>query len=97
MYLKNAQISNTVRRSSGDPTYITLTGPSCVNKGQSFSVSAGGDWQQSAYGSPWKLNGNLNNGCKNPGCGFGAPATPGTATVTYTVGGLEGTLNIPVI
>jgi len=91
------QISNTVRRASGDPSYITLTGPSCVNKGQYFSVSAGGDWQQGAYGSPWKMNGNLNNGCKNPGCGFGAPANTGTATVTYNIRGLEGKLNIPVI
>ena len=91
------QISNTVRRASGDPTYITLTGPSCLNKGQSFSVSAGGDWQQGSYGSPWRLNGNLNNGCKNPGCGFTAPTNTGTATVTYNIRGLEGRLNIPVI
>ena len=90
------QVSNTVRRSGGDPSYLTLTGPSCVKKGENFSVTGAGDWQQSASGATWALNGIPNSGCRNPGCGFTAPNTAGTITVTYTMRGLQGKLDIKV-
>jgi len=90
------QVSNTVRRSGGDPSYLTLTGPSCVKKGENFSVTGGGDWQQSASGATWALNGVPNSGCRNTGCGFTAPNTAGTITVTYTMRGLQGKLDIKV-
>jgi hypothetical protein len=90
------QIQNTVKRPSGDPTYLTLTGPGCVKKGEVFSVSAGGDWRQSASGALWAQNGVPNYGCRNPGCGFAAPKVAGKTTVTYTMRGLQGKLDIKV-
>ena len=63
-----------------------------------FSVSSGGDWTTSAAGSQWALNGSVNWGCTNAGgCGFIAPSTPGTATVTLRIRGVVGKLNIEVI
>jgi hypothetical protein len=92
----SAPVQNTVRRGAGDPTYLTLTGPGCVKKGEVFSVSAGGDWRQSASGAVWAQNGVGNYGCRNPGCGFYAPKTAGKTTVTYTMRGLQGKLDIKV-
>jgi hypothetical protein len=100
----SAPVQNTVRRAAGDPTFLTLTGPGCVRRGQVFSVSASGDWKLSASGNPWipgswavwRQNGKENDGCKNPGCGFVAPNTVGTTTITYTLRGLEGKLVINV-
>jgi hypothetical protein len=82
---------------ANDPSWITLSGPSCIKKGDVFSVTANGDWTTSASGSPWKLNGVQNTGCRNTGCGFRAPETSGTATVTYNIRGLEGKLDINVV
>jgi hypothetical protein len=92
----SAPVQNTVRRASGDPTYLTLSGPGCVKKGEVFSVSAGGDWRQSASGAVWAQNGVGNYGCRNPGCGFLAPNRAGTTTVTYAMRGLQGKLDIKV-
>ena len=89
-------VKNTVSRAAGDPTYLTLTGPGCVKKGEVFSVSAGGDWRQSAAWALWRQDGNINGGCKNPGCGFVAPNRAGTTTITYTLRGIEGKLVINV-
>lgn len=89
-------VQNTMRRGAGDPTYLTLTGPGCVKKGEVFSVSAGGDWRQSASGAVWAQDGVPNNGCRNPGCGFYAPKTAGKTTVTYTMRGIQGKLDIKV-
>lgn len=89
-------VQNTVRRTSGDPTYLTLTGPGCVKKGEVFSVNAGGDWRQSASGALWAQDGVANYGCRNPGCGFAAPKTAGKTTITYTMRGLQGKLDIKV-
>jgi hypothetical protein len=89
-------VQNTVRRAVGDPTFLTLTGPACVKKGEVFSVSAGGDWRQSASWALWAQDGVPNNGCRNPGCGFYAPKTAGKTTVTYTMRGIQGKLDIKV-
>ena len=89
-------VQNTVRRGAGDPTFLTLTGPGCVKKGEVFSVSAGGDWRQAASGSVWAQDGVINRGCKNPGCGFYAPKTAGKTTVTYTMRGFQGKLDVKV-
>jgi hypothetical protein len=89
-------LSNKVTRSGTNPSYITLSTPTSVVPGAFFSVSAAGDWQN-ASGAVWKINGVANTGCLNPGCGFYAPTTPGTAVITYTVNGLTGTLNVPVV
>jgi hypothetical protein len=92
----SAPVQNKVSRAAGDPTYLTLTGPGCVKRGQVFSVSAGGDWRQSASGALWRQDGVPNNGCRNPGCGFVAPNTAGTTTITYTLRNLVGKLVINV-
>ena len=89
-------VQNTVRRAAGDPTYLTITGPGCVKKGEVFSVSAGGDWRQAASGSVWAQDGRANYGCRNPGCGFYAPKTAGKTTITYTMRGLQGKLDVKV-
>lgn len=92
----SAPVQNTVKRATGDPTFLTLTGPGCVKKGEVFSVTAGGDWRQSASGAVWAQDGVGNYGCRNPGCGFAAPKTAGTTTITYTMRGLQGKLDIKV-
>jgi hypothetical protein len=89
-------VQNTVRRAGGDPTYLTISGPGCVKKGEVFSVSAGGDWRQSASGAVWAQNDVANYGCRNPGCGFLAPRTAGKTTITYTMRGLQGKLDVKV-
>ena len=61
-----------------------------------FSVTAGGDWRQSASEAVWAQNGLPSNGCRNPGCGFVAPNRAGTTTVTYTLRELQGKLDIKV-
>jgi len=94
---KSTPKQNTVKRASGDPTYLTLTGPGCVKRGEVFSVSAGGDWRQAASGSVWAQDGRANYGCRNPGCGFYAPKTAGKTTITYTMRGLQGKLDIDVV
>lgn len=93
----SAPKQNTVRRATGDPTYLTLTAPGCVKKGQVFSVNAGGDWRQSASGAIWAQDGVVNGGCRNPGCGFLAPKKAGKTTITYTMRGLQGKLDIDVV
>lgn len=89
------QIENTINSPGSSPSYITIVGPSCVTVGKYFEVSAKGNWT-SGYGS-WALNGVVNSGCRNPGCGFYAPSAKGTATVTYTFNGVKGSLEIQVI
>ena len=93
----SAPKGNTVKRGTGDPTNLTLTAPTCVKRGQVFSVSAGGDWRQSASGSIWAQDGVVNVGCRNPGCGFLAPKKAGKTTITYTMRGLQGKLDIDVV
>jgi hypothetical protein len=93
----SAPVQNTVRRAGGDPIYLTLTGPGCVKKGEVFSVSAGGDWRQSASGAIWAQDGVVNGGCRNPGCGFLAPKKAGKTTITYTMRDLQGKLDIDVV
>jgi hypothetical protein len=92
----SAPVQNKVSRAAGDPTYLTLTGPGCVKRGQVFSVNASGDWRQSASWALWRQDGKINDGCKNPGCGFVAPNTAGTTTITYTLRDLQGKLVINV-
>jgi hypothetical protein len=84
--------------STRDPSWITLSGPSCVNIGDIFTVTSSGDWVTSAHGAQWAVNGAINWGCTNAGgCGFKAPTTAGTATVTLRIRGVTGQLNIKVI
>lgn len=90
------QISNKVDNTTGGkPSYVTLTGPSCVYTNQDFSVQASLD--SGAGTGYWALNGTINRGCLNPGCGFKAPSTPGMANVTYSFSNIVGTLQIIVI
>uniref|UniRef100_A0A6C0L7Z7 Uncharacterized protein n=1 Tax=viral metagenome TaxID=1070528 RepID=A0A6C0L7Z7_9ZZZZ len=76
-------------------TGVQLIGPPSLLAGQYFEVKALGDWTD-ARGAVWSLNGIPNAGCQNPGCGFYAPTTVPTATISYTVQGKTGTLTIPV-
>lgn len=90
------QISNTVNNTTGSkPSFVTLTGPSCVNIGENFTVQANLD--SGAGKAYWALNGVLNAGCLNPGCGFTAPKTPGIAIVTYVFTNITGILQIQVV
>ena len=77
------------------PVTVNVTGPSSLTMGQYFEAKATGTWSD-ASGAVWALNGVQNSGCRNPGCGFYAPNTPGNAIITYTVQGVTGTLTIPV-
>lgn len=89
-------IQNKTSRTSSNPSYIILSGPSRVFIGQYFTVEAMGDWEN-AGGAIWTLNDVPNCGCKNPGCGFYAPNSPGVAKIKYILNGLVGTLDIQVI
>ena len=78
-----------------NPITVTLSGPSSVIAGQSFTVNATGDWT-STEGAIWALNGVANNVCTTSSCVFVAPSTGSTVKVTYTVLGFIGSLDIPV-
>jgi len=78
-----------------NPITVTLTGPSSVIAGQSFTVNATGDWT-STEGAIWALNGVANNLCTTSSCVFVAPSIGGTVKVTYTVLGFIGSLDILV-
>ena len=92
------QIQNTVNAtaSGSSPSWITLVGPSCVLTGKKFDVQALGNWIN-ATGAVWAMNGQVNAGCKGPGCSFNAPNDQGTVNITYTLNGVVGTLSIQVI
>lgn len=64
---------------------VTISGPSCVNKGEYFTVNATGNLGAQR---PWYLEvGSTtthNTGCVHPGgCGWYAPNTPGKITVIH--------------
>ena len=88
-------IKNTVTGNNTKPSYITLEGPSAVSIGDYFIVKAYLDaGEGDAY---WAMDGIINKGCRNPGCGFYAPSTPGIITITYNFSKISGTLNIQVL
>jgi hypothetical protein len=88
------EITNTVRNPESKPSYITLKGPNCVKPGAYFEVKALLDAGiGDAY---WAMDGIINRGCRNPGCGFKAPSTPGIITITYNFSKISGTLKITV-
>ena len=67
-----------------------------MKSGTYFTIEAKGDWAD-ARGATWRMNGEPNWGCMNPGCGFLAPSTPGPVNITYQVNSLIGTITINVV
>ena len=71
---------------------ITLSGLSPIGVGRYFTVEASFPYQNIRT-ILWTMNGAINDGCKNAGCGFKAPNTPGPVNINCNIAMGEGGLN----